>query len=127
MVFSIKQHSTLPLLKLQLIKDGRNEYKNFYEKLENAAVTFAMREVSTGRLQVANEEGLLLQKDQCSDNGEKEYYIAYRFTKEDTDTPGIYRGEFKLTFLDDQSELIAPVSEDLQIHVIESFVKAEVI
>lgn len=124
MVFSIKQNATLPILKLKLIHDGRNQYDHFYEKLANATVTFAMRDVETGRLQVANELGLIMLRPDCNPDGKKEYYIGYQFTQEDTDTPGIYVGEFKLIFLDDNSELITPVQEELQIHVIDSFVKA---
>lgn len=126
MIFSIKQHSTQPILKLKLIKDGRSDYNNFYEKLENATVTFAMKDATNGRLQVANEPGELLLKDGCDEQGDKEYYIAYFFTKDDTDTPGIYIGEFKLVFLDDLSQLITPISEELQIHVLPSFVRADV-
>ena len=126
MIFNIKQHSTLPILKLRLIRDGRSDYDKFYQKLENATVTFAMKEVSSGRLQVANEEGMLLLKDGCDEQGQKEYYIGYAFTQEDTEIPGIYSGEFKLIFLDDMTELITPISEELEIHIIDSFVKATI-
>lgn len=126
MIFNIKQHATLPILKLRLIRDGRNDYNKFYAKLENATVTFAMKDVATGRLQVANEEGMLLLKDGCNELGQKEYYIGYAFTQLDTEIPGIYSGEFKLIFLDDMSELITPISEELQIHVIDSFIKANI-
>ena len=126
MIFNIKQYATLPILQLKLIRDGRNDYNKFYKKLENATVTFAMKDVASGRLQVANEEGMLLLKDGCNEMGQKEYYIGYAFTQDDTKIPGIYTGEFKLIFLDDMSELITPINEELQIHVIESFVKAKV-
>ena len=125
MIFNIKQYATLPILQLKLIRDGRNDYNDFYKKLENATVTFAMKDVASGRLQVANEEGMLLLKNGCNEMGQKEYYIGYAFTQEDTEIPGIYCGEFKLIFLDDMSELITPINEELQIHVIESFVKAK--
>lgn len=75
MVFSIRQHATLPILKMKLINDGRNDYNALLDRLENASVTFAMKDLATGRLQVVNEEGSLLLKDGCDEEGRKEYYI----------------------------------------------------
>jgi hypothetical protein len=48
MVFTIRQFSQLPTLKMRLYRDGRNDYNLFEDLLENSVVTFAMKEESTG-------------------------------------------------------------------------------
>lgn len=132
MVFSIRQYSELPTLKLRLYHDGRNDYKHFDEMIENSVITFSMKEQSTGIYKIANKEAKIMLKDPCDINGgsDKEYYIAYNFTPEDTDKPGIYIGEFKILFLNLQlkpnGSLIVPITEELYIHVIDSFVKSDI-
>ena len=130
MVFTIRQFSQLPTLKMRLYRDGRNDYNRFEELLENSVVTFAMKEESTGIYKVANKAANIILRDPCSINDKKEYYITYNFTNDDTNKPGIYIGEFKITFLNTNlqpnGELIAPISEQLYIHVIDSFVKSDI-
>lgn len=131
MVFTIKQNSTHPVLLLRLYRDGRNEYRNFEDKLERAAITFSMKDVKTGNYKIANKPGKVYLKTPSNENGKKEYYIGYDFSKSDTDKSGMFYGEFKIIFLSEnlepKEELIVPISEDLQIHVIESFVKSDVV
>jgi hypothetical protein len=130
MVFSIRQFSTLPTLKMKLYRDGRNDYNRFEDMLENSVITFAMKDEQTGIYKIANKEARVMLKDPCSENSKKEYYIAYDFTSEDTEKPGIYLGEFKIIFLNSQiqpnGELIIPIAEQLYIHVIDSFVKSDI-
>jgi len=130
MNFHIKQYSELPILKLRLLRDGRNDYKRFDEYLENSLLTFSMKDMKTGIYEIANEAAELVLKDPCTDDGSKEYYIVYRFTTEDTSRPGTYLGEFQINFINDamtvSSALIAPIGEPLYIYVIDSFVKSDV-
>lgn len=130
MVFSIRQFSTLPTLKMRLYRDGRNTYKNFDDMIENSVITFAMRDEKTGVYKVANREAKLALREPVSGNTRKEYYIIYNFTPEDTETPGIYIGEFKIIFIDSElkptGELIVPIGEQLYIHVLDSFVKSDI-
>ena len=129
MVFFIKQNSELPILKMRLNRDGRNDYKRFDDLIENAAITFAMKDEATGIYQVANKTAQLMLANPCGTN-EKEYYITYTFTTDDTMKPGVYIGEFQITFIaqDMQSanQLITPISEELYIHVIDSFIKSDI-
>lgn len=130
MVFSIRQNATLPTLKMKLFRDGRNDYNNIDELLENAAITFAMREQATGVYKVANKQANILLKDPCLTELKPEYYISYNFTEEETNKAGIYLGEFKIIFfngLTPSGELIVPISEQLYIHVLDSFVKSDVV
>ena len=130
MVFSIRQYSTLPTLKMRLNHDGRNDYRRFADMLENSIITFAMKDQKTGIYKIANKKADIILKDPCTENSIKEYYINYNFTTEDTNKPGIYLGEFKIIFLNENiqpnGDLIAPISEQLYIHVLDSFVKSDV-
>lgn len=131
MVFNIRQHTTLPVLKMKVFRDGRNDYNRLFDLLENSAVTFAMKEQTTGIYKVTNKEASLSIKKPCSENTEKEYFLSYQFTKTDTDKIGIFIGEFKITLFDENQEvtgeLIVPIGEQLYIHVLNSFVKADII
>ena len=130
MVFTIRQNSTLPILKLVLYRDGRNDYEHFEELLENSIITFAMKDEKTGIYKISNKEAIIKPKLPCANDVKKEYYIVYEFTSDDTNRPGIYLGEFKIIFigldLQPTGELIIPISEQLYIHVIDSFVKSDV-
>jgi hypothetical protein len=130
MVFSIKQYSQLPVLQMSLYRDGRNDYKNFDEFLENSVGTFAMKNEATGIYKVVNKAADITLQDPCDINGKKEYYISYTFTSSDTSEPGIYIGEFSITYipqnLQGSQQLIVPIAEPLYIHIIDSFIKSDV-
>jgi hypothetical protein len=136
MTFTIRQNATLPILKMKLIKDSRYEYKKFYEMLENATVTFSMKDTITGVLKIANKAGTIQLQDQCYSNtlvetDNKDYLICYQFDENETNKPGVYHGLFEIKFLDNDNTvtgtLIAPIGEELEIHIIESFTKSEII
>ena len=40
MEFFIRKDSLEPVLKMQLIQDGRNDFRKFYQGLENASLSF---------------------------------------------------------------------------------------
>jgi hypothetical protein len=133
MVFSIRQNSTLPILKMKVYRDGRNDFRHYEELIENCAATFAMKDEKTGIYKVANKAATVALENPCDENGYKHYIITYQFTKEDTNKPGIFLGEFKLVLFDQADptsvfgELIVPIQEELYIHVLDSFVKSDII
>lgn len=124
--FFIRKGSELPVLKMKVTNDGRSEYKDIYEKLENATITFSMRDVETGRYKVFNKAGLVIPwyDEAC---GEEKYYIGYKFTTKDTDRPGCYRAEFKIDFLDDGCTLIVPIYDDLFVDVLDSQTNSKIV
>jgi hypothetical protein len=119
--FYIRKNSELPILKMKVNNDGRNDYKKIFDRLENAAVTFSMKELgcTSCKYKIFNKQGLVIPVD--SECGTKqEYYIGYKFSEKETNEEGAYQGEFKIDFLDDGCSLIVPIREDLIINILGS-------
>ena len=47
MYFFIKQNSTLPTLRMELIEDGRHDFHKFHEAIQSATITFSMTNIDT--------------------------------------------------------------------------------
>lgn len=124
--FFIRKNSRLPILKMAVINDSRNTFRTIYDRLENAAITFSMID-ENGNYKVFNKQALLLpvDKELCKEDGE--YYIGYKFDTKDTNTPGRYKAEFKIDFLDDGCSLIVPIRDDLYVNVSDSFTKSKIV
>ena len=54
--FYINSHATLPVLRMELINDGRNDYNKIYDAIQDADITFSMKDTETGILKVCNAE-----------------------------------------------------------------------
>jgi hypothetical protein len=120
MEFFIKKNATLPLLKLQVVKDGRSDYNNFMELLETSTIFFSMVNSETGVPKIISRPAGFVEKTFIDPNAEPEYYIYYQFTKQDTSIEGRYEGQFLVkTF---EGNVILPVREKLFIYVQESFI-----
>jgi hypothetical protein len=106
---------------MKVNNDGRNDYKKIFEGLENAAVTFSMKEMDCNscKWKVFNKQALIIPVE--SECGTKqEYYIGYKFDKKETNHAGVFKGEFKIDFFEDGCTLIVPIREDLIIHILDS-------
>lgn len=123
MEFHINKNSTLPVLKLELIKDGRNDFLKFYEKVENASVTFTMIDIITGVIKIGKAAATFEQVLPKSDCVGDEYYITYKFPLNHTAVAGRYLGKFEITFFDGSGNLIVPIREDLFINILDSGIK----
>ena len=77
MEFFIRENSLEPILKMQLVQDGRNDFDTFYEKLSNSSIKFSMRDENTGVYKILNQPGGIVQKVKTSENSPTEYYIFY--------------------------------------------------
>ena len=75
MEFFIKQHSIEPILKMQLVQDGRNDFKNFHDKLSNSSIYFSMKDEKTGVPKVVNRSAGIVAKTPTSVNSPTEYYV----------------------------------------------------
>lgn len=101
MTFYIKQNSTLPTLRMELIEDGRHDFHKFHECVQNAEITFTMVNAATNVTKVANGKAYikLRENTDCTE----QYVICYDWKKHDTKEPGTYKGYFSINFGNDIS------------------------
>ena len=120
MDFYIKKNATLPLLKMQVVKDGRSEYQQFMDSLATATITFTMINAVTGIPKIVAKPAYITELLNLDVNALPEYYIYFRFTERDTNQVGTYTGQFLIH--NDQGDLILPIRDELNIYIQESFV-----
>lgn len=123
--FNIRQNSTLPLLEMEVINDGRHNFNNIYVALQAANVTFNMINNSNGIKKIVNKkcEIVPFENGGCIEKVK----VQYQWDKNDTKEKGQYKGYFKIKFSDDividnlnfpKGDLIVPISEELIINVL---------
>lgn len=122
MEFPINKHSTLPILKLELIQDGRNDFRHFYDQIQNANITFSMVDVSTGIRRIGRKPAhtSLVQPPDCVTD---RYYLVYQFTEEETSKGGRFAAQFEIDFLDGSGTLIVPIRESLFVNILDNGIK----
>ena len=120
MEFYIKKNATLPVLKMQVVKDGRSDYNKMMEMIEEASIFFSMVDTETGIPRIVTRPAGFVEKKLLDPNAEYEYYVYYQFTSSDTRKVGRYEGQFLLRNSD--GTLILPIREKLYINVQESFI-----
>lgn len=125
MDFFIKKNATLPVLKLQVVKDGRSDYNKFMDMIEESAIFFSMVDVETGMPKISSRPAGFVEKTFVDLNAGPEYYIYYQFTPRDTNRVGRYAGQFMLRNSD--GVLILPIREELFINVQDSFIADDLV
>ena len=119
MEFFIKQNATLPVLKMQVVKDGRAGYLELMQDLEVSTIFFTMINVETEIPKIVSAPceivSLILPLGAAP-----EYYIYFKFSSRDTDEPGRYVCQFLIK--NDEGNLILPIREELYINVQPSFI-----
>ena len=123
MDFHINKNSTLPVLNLELVKDGRYTYREFNDKIQNANIYFTMANLETGTKVIGKKAATLTLKTQYNGCEDEEYYLTYQFSKKETSKPGTYVGTFIVEFLDGTGTLIVPIREELYIQVLDGSIK----
>jgi hypothetical protein len=118
MEFFIKKNATLPVLKMQVLNNGRHEYKTFMNLLETATISFTMINEATGIPKIANAPAYITDKIFENPNADREYYVYYLFSQKDTNKVGRYQGQFVLAL--NNGTLICPIREDLYINITDS-------
>lgn len=127
MDFFIRKKSTLPILKMQLIRDGRIDYQKYADMLETSFVVFSMVNRDTGVYKIAQAPAQIVQREQIGDEP-AEYYFVYKFTERDTNEEGVFYGEFRIHNLGicdtdlNIGDLKMPIRDELYIHILESYV-----
>ena len=122
--FYIRQNSTLPTLRMELIEDGRHDFRKFYESIQNCTITFTMVNVDTKITKIAKAPCYIKLKedDGCVDK----YVICYDWKPRDTKETGTFKGTFELTFGEIKSDeteyptgnLNIPIREELTIVIL---------
>ena len=121
----IKKNATLPVLKFQVVKNGRSDYNDFMKTIELSSIFFSMVDVETGIPKITSRPGGFVEKTSMDPNAEPEYYIYYQFTSKDTNRVGSYEGQFMLR--NDDGVLILPIREKLNINIQDSFIADDLV
>lgn len=123
--FFLRQNAVLPILRLELIYDGRGDFHKFHDAVQNADITFTMTNVDTKNIKIANAPAYikLREVEGCVD----EYVICYDWKKRDTKERGVYEGVFTINFNGilknengityPQGDLVMPIREKLFITI----------
>ena len=126
--FFIRKGSVNPVLRMELIKDGRYDFKKSMidNAIQDSVVTFYMKDVETGLLKVAKADAdiVLAQEEGC----EEKYILQYKWKERDTKKEGTYEGWFEINFNGNLKEegvdypsgkMIVPIQEKLQIVILD--------
>lgn len=128
MEFIIKKGSVNPVLRMELIKDGRYDFKKAMidNAIQDSVVKFYMKDVETGLLKVAKADAdiVLAQEEGC----EEKCILQYKWKERDTKKEGTYEGWFEINFNGNLKEegvdypsgkMIVPIQEKLQIVILD--------
>ena len=118
MEFYIKQNSTLPVLKMEIIKDGRSDFN--LNSFLSASTTFLIS------LYDRHSDTFLFASKECyvtteySDfEGKNLYYLNYQFTNKDTKKIGRY--EVQVSIPSENGVTVLPLMDKYFVNVLESF------
>lgn len=126
--FYINQNSLNPVLRMELIHDGKYDYKKFNtfnNAIQNADVTFSMKNIENDVIKISKSKADIV----LSNNGgcEDKYLLQYSWTKRDVKEKGVYKGWFEISFNEDLYEdgvvypkgnLIIPIENELMIYIL---------
>lgn len=128
MEFIIKKGSVNPVLRMELIKDGRYDFKKSMidNAIQDSVVKFYMKDVETDLLKIAKADAdiVLAQEEGC----EEKYILQYKWKERDTKKEGTYEGWFEINFNGNLKEegvdypsgkMIVPIQEKLQIIILD--------
>lgn len=121
MEFFINKNTDLPLLKMQVVKDGRVNFDEITNLIEDSVIYFSMKNTLTGSYKILNSIGGFVEKTFVEPNAKVEYYIYYKFSQSDTSESGRYEGEFMLR--SDYGTLLLPIADRLFITINDSVIQ----
>ena len=117
MQFFIKQNSTLPVLKVEIIRDSNVSFRDIYDGLTASTLTFSMKNVSNDRYVILNDlANIEILKDEY--NNIDKIFIYYQFSKKQTKKIGEFLGEFNLNYMGQTLSL--PIEKKIYINILES-------
>lgn len=118
MEFYIKKNSTLPILKMEMIKDGRSDYN--LNSFLSASTTFliSLYDKTTDKFLFASKE-CFVTTEYSDFEGKNLYYLNYQFTNKDTLKTGRY--EVQISIPSDQGVIVLPLQDKFYVNILESF------
>ena len=118
MEFYINQNSTLPILRMEIIKDGRSDF-NLNSFLDNGATfLISLFDKSTDTFLFASKECILI-TEYSEYEGKNLYFLTYQFSSKDTLRTG--RFEVQISIPSDNGVILLPLGDKFFVNVIESF------
>jgi hypothetical protein len=114
MEFFVRKNSTLPVVEVSFIKDGRSDYNYYDTLLTSNTIYFSMIEVETGVYKVVN--GL-------ASYSEITKSITYQLTKKNTNKVGRY--EIEITINNGSENIKLPLPQKLFLNITNSFSDAD--
>ena len=124
--FYIRKGSVNPVLRMEVIKDGRFDFNKslINNAIQDSTVTFSMVDTETGILKIghAPAEVVLAKTDGCEEN----YILQYKWKERDVKNSGIFDGWFEIKFNGNLTEdgidypkgnLKVPIQDTLRIYV----------
>ena len=118
MEFYIKQNSTLPILKMEIIKDGRSDFNLNSFLSGSSTFLISIYDKSNDKFLFASKE-CFVTSEYSDFEGKELYYLNYQFTNKDTLKTGRY--EVQVSILSDQGVILLPLQEKYYVNVLESF------
>lgn len=127
MEFYIRKGSLNPVLRMEVINDGRYDFKKalIEDALQDCNVTFSMKDSETNILKISNQPATIV--DAKMEGCEEKFILEYQWKERDTRKEGIYIGWFNIDFLGDlisgdgtvfpSGPMTVPIQEDLLIYV----------
>ena len=127
----LNKGSELPKLRVELIQDGKTDFRKFYLALQAAdSVTFTMTNLETGIKKIAKAPAEIVYDE--NSGCEERYLLQYTWKKRDTNESGTFVGHFHIIFNDQvvtdglvfpKGELIVPIEEPLNIIITDHCLK----
>lgn len=122
MDFFIKQNATLPTLRVEVVKDGRSDFAQTQEFLNQTEILFSMVDIVTGQPKIVGAPCTTELLDETDENISK-YLIKYQFNFRDTKNQGRFKGSFRIQ--NNQGDIVLPLTEDLYINITESITETD--
>ena len=115
----IKQNSTLPILQVEISKNGRSDF-NFNQALNGInKVYISLFDPDSKTYRVTSKECYITSEESPTNPTDIIYYANYQFTNRETSKIG--RFEVELSLIDSYNDLVLPLSEKLYINIVDSF------
>jgi hypothetical protein len=114
MEFFVRKNSTLPVVEVSFIKDGRSDYNYYDTLLTSNTIYFSMIDVETGVYKVVN--GLATYSEITKS-------ITYQLTKKNTNKVGRY--EIEITINNGSENIKLPLPQKLFLNITNSFSEAD--